>query len=414
MTDSSTSFAARLALALVAGLLLGTAGCSQEQPASAPAAPKVGVYVVQSQPYTVTATLPGRASAYMVSDVRPQIDGIIEKRLFTEGTEVKAGQVLYQIDARRYQAAYDSSKAELSQARAAVESARPLAERYEALARMDAISKQDRDNAVASLAQERANVATAQANLESARINLDFTRIKAPISGRIGASVYTPGALVTANQADALASINKLDPIFVDIQQSVAQYLTLKQAVDSGQLETDTDNAAPVQVTPEGASTPMTGKLQFAGVSVNQDTGSVMLRAIVPNADHTLLPGMYVRTQLVQGIDVKSILLPQQAVSRDASGQPTALVVDANDKVVQHKLEIAGATDDNRWRVTSGLKIGDRVVVQGSEKAKVGQAVQPTQVDIAANGSVKTVPGPQSGRADSTANTPGQPAASGG
>lgn len=372
-------------------IMIMIAGCSSEQTPPARPTPSVGVYTVQTQPYTVTETLPGRARAYMSSEVRPQIDGIIKKRLFTEGAEVKAGQVLYQIDASRYRAAYDSAKARLAQAKAAVESARPLAERYRALAKIDAISKQDRDNAVAALAQDQANVATARADLESARINRDFTRIKAPIKGRIGASTYTPGALVTANQTQAMATINQLDPIYIDIQQSVGQYLALKQAVDSGRLDTDNNDAAPVRVTPEGGQTTLNGKLEFSGVSVNQDTGSVMLRAIVPNPNHTLLPGMYVRTTLTQGIDVKAILVPQQGVSRDASGQPTALVVDSDQTVRSRRLEIAASANDNRWRVRSGLKAGDQVIVQGSGKIQIGDTVNPTVVSIDADGNVQAV-----------------------
>lgn len=383
------SLASRFITALC--VAAAVAGCSKEQTAPTSAPPKVGVYQVESQAYTVTETLPGRTRAYMVSEVRPQIDGIIKKRLFTEGADVEAGQVLYQIDPARYQAAYDSAKAELAQARAAVKSAEPLAKRYTELARIDAISKQDRDNAIASLAQDRAQVATAEAQLESARINLDYTRVKAPIAGRIGASAYTPGALVTANQSETLSTINQLDPIYVDIQQSVAQYLTLRRAIDSGQLTTDKDNAAPVQITPEGGHKTLDGKLEFSGVNVNEDTGSVMLRAIVPNPDHTLLPGMYVRARLTQGIDVKAILVPQQAVSRDTSGQPTALVVGADHQVRQRKLDIASATDDNRWRVNSGLKTGDQVIVQGRDKITIGQKVETTRVSIDADGNVHTV-----------------------
>lgn len=390
MTPSSRTSLPRRLIAVLC-IAAAVAGCSKEQATPTSAPPHVGVYQVTSQAYTVTETLPGRTRAYMESEVRPQIDGIIKKRLFTEGADVTAGQVLYQIDPARYQAAYDSAQAELAQAKAAVKSAKPLAKRYTALAKIDAISKQDRDNALATLAQGRAQIATAKANLESARINLDYTAIKAPIDGRIGASAYTPGALVTANQSEALSTINQLDPIYVDIQQSVAQYLALKRAIESGQLSTDKDDAAPVKVTPEGGHATLDGKLEFSGVSVNPDTGSVMLRALVPNPGHTLLPGMYVRARLTQGIDVKSILVPQQAVSRDATGQPTALVVGPDDKVVQRQLTIASATDDNRWRLSAGLKPGDRVIVQGSDKTGIGQSVKPIQVTITADGAVHTV-----------------------
>ncbi|MGB7755257.1 MAG: efflux RND transporter periplasmic adaptor subunit [Salinisphaera sp.] len=386
------SLVQRLSLPAAAALALLVGACSQSPTATPPGPTEVGVYRVKPQPYTVTETLPGRTRAYMSSDVRPQVDGIIKKRLFTEGADVKAGDVLYQIDPARYQAAVSQARAQLQQAQAVVKSAAPLARRYQHLASIDAISKQDRDNAVAQLAQDRADVANARANLQTAEINLGYTRITAPISGRIGASAVTPGALVTANQTNALTTINQLDPIYIDIQQSVSQYLTLKQAVATGALQTDKDNAAPVVVSPEGGSgTVLTGKLEFSGVEVDSDTGAVLLRAIVPNPDHTLLPGMYVRATLTQGIDVKSILVPQQGVERDAAGRPTALVVGPNGKVVRRKLTIASATDDNRWRVTSGLAAGDRVIVQGTAKVNVGDKVRAVDVTIDKAGNVHEV-----------------------
>ncbi|WP_353223024.1 efflux RND transporter periplasmic adaptor subunit [Salinisphaera hydrothermalis] len=378
----------RLGLPAAAVIVLLLTACSQPQSAAPKTLTTVGVYKVMPQPYTVTETLPGRTRAYMSSDVRPQVDGIIKKRLFTEGADVAAGDVLYQIDPARYEAAVSQANAQLQQAQAAVKSAAPLARRYQHLAAIDAISKQDRDNAVAQLAQDRADVANARANLQTARINLGYTRIKAPISGRIGASAVTPGALVTANQTNALTTINQLDPIYIDIQQSVSQYLTLKHAVATGALETDKNNAAPVTVSPEGSDTTLKGKLEFSGAEVAPDTGAVMLRAIVPNPDHTLLPGMYVRATLTQGIDVKSILVPQQGVQRDAAGRPTALVVGADGKVARHKLKIASATDDNRWRVTAGLATGDRVIVQGTDKVNVGDKVKAVPVTIDADGHV--------------------------
>ncbi|WP_423821946.1 efflux RND transporter periplasmic adaptor subunit [Salinisphaera sp. SPP-AMP-43] len=385
------SLAYRPGLLAIVAMVLLLAGCSESETTPERAPASVSVYQVSSQPYTVTETLPGRTRAYMTSDVRPQVDGIIQKRLFTEGAHVAAGDALYRIDASRYQAAVAQAKAQLQQAQAAVKSAEPLARRYQHLADIDAISKQDRDNAVADLAQDRADVANAKANLQTAQINLGYTQIKAPISGRIGASAVTPGALVTANQSDALTTINQLDPIYVDIQQSVSQYLTLKHAVATGELDTDSDNAAPVTVTPEGGHATLTGKLEFSSVTVESDTGTVMLRAIVPNPEHTLLPGMYVRARLTQGIDVKSILVPQQAVQRDASGEPTALLVDTDDKVTRHKLKIASATDDNRWRVTSGLSVGDRVIVEGTDKVSVGDRVDAVAVTLDANGDVREV-----------------------
>lgn len=382
----------RLSLPVAAVLALLLGACSQPSATSPPGPPEVGVYKITPRPYTVTETLPGRARAYMTSEVRPQVDGIIEKRLFTEGADIKAGEVLYQIDPARYQAAVARAKAQLQQAQATVKSAAPLARRYQHLAAIDAISKQDRDNAVAQLARDRADVADARASLKAAEINLDYTRIKAPIAGRIGASIVTPGALVTAHQADALATIHQLDPIYIDIQQSVGQYLALKSAVATGQLKTDQHNAAPVTVAPEGGgNTRLTGRLEFSGVAVDADTGTVLLRAIVPNPEHTLLPGMYVRATLIQGIDVQSILVPQQGVARDAAGRATALVVGPDGRVTRRKLEIAAATGDNRWRVTSGLAAGDRVVVQGREKVSVGDQVKAVAVTLDADGDVHAI-----------------------
>lgn len=371
--------------ALLVPVLLG--GCSKSAPKAHRGPVSVGVYAVQVKPYTLTTQLPGRTSAYLTSQVRPQVSGIIQKRLFREGSDVKAGQVLYQIDPATYQAAYDTAKAELAQARAVVQSARPLARRYKALSKMDAVSKQDLDNALATLAQDEATVQSDEAKLETARINLDYTRIKAPISGRIGASAYTPGALVTADQTDPLATINQLNPIYVDITQTSTQFLALRQALRSGQLKKVGDSEARVQVTAEGdGGPPMKGRLEFAGVTVDQGTGTVMLRAIVPNPNENLLPGMYVTARLVQGVDVKAILVPQQAVTRSASGQASCLVVGPDNKVTQRNLTIAGSVGDRFWRITSGLTAGDRVIVQGTDKVRTGQTVKPVAVVLNDNG----------------------------
>jgi RND family efflux transporter MFP subunit len=389
----------RLSIAIVAVCALAVAGCSESQkPAHTQAAITVGVYQVKLEPYTVTTNLPGRTRAYTTSEVRPQVDGIIKKRLFKEGEHVDAGDVLYKIDPAHYQAAVEQAKAQLAQAKAAVKSAAPLAHRYQELAKIDAISKQDRDNAVAELAQNKANVATAKANLKSARIDLGYTQIKAPISGIIGASAVTAGALVTANQSEALATINRLDPIYVDIRESADQYLLLRQALASGALETDAENTAPVIVSPAaGIGVHLQGKLEFSGVEVDPDTGSIMLRALVPNPDHLLLPGMYVRARLTQGIDVNALLVPQQAVERNTASGPTALVVNDDDKVEKRQLTIAAATRNHRWRVTSGLKAGDRVIVQGSGKVKPGSKVKPVAVTIDAKGGVHEIAGKQAG-----------------
>ncbi|RJS91603.1 efflux RND transporter periplasmic adaptor subunit [Salinisphaera sp. Q1T1-3] len=378
-------------LALLIGAAV-VAGCSQtDAPARQADVRDVGVYVVTPQRYTVRETLPGRTRATQQSEVRPQVEGIIEKRLFTEGADVAAGDVLYRIDPARYSAAVDEAEAQLAQARARLQSDAPLAKRYTELAKIDAISKQDRDNAVATLAQDKADVASAKASLKTARINLGYTRIKAPIAGRIGASTVTAGALVTTNQSEALTTITQLDPIYVDIQQSATQYLALKQAIDSGRLATDDNDAAPVRVTPEGSDLQLDGKLAFSGVTVDSDTGAVMLRAIVPNPAHDLLPGMYVRATLTQGIDVRALLVPQQAVSRNGKGEPSAFVIDADDTVEKKALTIAGATDDHRWRVTDGLTAGDRVVVQGAGQIQVGDRVTTTPL-VVRDGNLQPAP----------------------
>lgn len=382
----------RLGIAMAAACALAAAGCSQPEKPSAPGPAAVSVYQVTLQPYTVTETLPGRTRAFTASEVRPQVDGIIKKRLFKEGAHVDAGDVLYRIDPAHYQAALEQAKAQLAQARAAVKSAAPLAHRYSELAKIDAISKQERDDAIAKLAQDKANVGTAKANLKSAKINLGYTQITAPISGRIGASAVTAGALVTANQSDALTTINQLDPIYIDIRQSADQYLLLRHAIATGALQTDADNAAPVIVSPTaGGNMHLKGKLQFSGVEVDPGSGSILLRAVVPNPNHLLLPGMYVRAKLTQGVDVKSLLVPQQGVTRNTASGPTALVVDADNKVVRHKLTIASATEDHRWRVTSGLKAGDRVIVQGMGKVSPGDQVKPVPVTIDADGDVHEI-----------------------
>ena len=370
-----------IGMACVLGLYL--AGCDTSTTQAATESPAdVGVITVQASRYIVRQSLPGRTRARIQAEVRPQIQGIVEERRFTEGANVAAGDVLYEIESSRYEAALAQAQAELAQARARLQSDEPLAKRYTELAAIDAISKQERDNAQATLAQDKADIATANAAVKTARINLDFTRIRAPIDGQIGASRVTPGALVTTNQTDPLTTITQLDPIFVDIQQSAAQYLRLKQAVASGALATDDDQAAPVKVSPEGADLVLDGRLQFTSVQVDADTGSVMLRAIVANPAHDLLPGMYVQASLVQGIDTRALLVPQQGIDRSSAGKPTALVADETGHVAERQVTLAGATEDNRWRVRDGLAAGDRLIVQGMGKVKPGDAVAVTRLTM--------------------------------
>jgi membrane fusion protein (multidrug efflux system) len=350
-------------------------------PASAPPV-EVGFITVQPATVALTSEMPGRTSAYMVSDVRPQVGGIVKARLFTEGSDVNAGDVLYQIDPATYQASYDSAKAALAKARATLSSVRAKAQRYKDLVTINAVSKQDYDDATASLAEAEADVASDVAALESAKINLDYTKVTAPISGRIGKSSVTPGALVTASQSDALATVQQLDTIYVDVTQPSTDYLKLKRALASGKLTRIGDDQAKVKLMLEdGTAYPLDGALQFSDVTVDQTTGSISLRAIFPNPQHDLLPGMYVRAVLESGVDDQAILAPQQAVSRNAKGEAVAYVVAAGDKVEPRVLKTEQTYED-KWIISDGLKSGDRLIVNNLQKIQPGMIVKP--VDAAA------------------------------
>lgn len=364
-------------LALTAALML--AACSGQEEMKMPQT-EVGVVTLKTERLAVDSELPGRTSAYQTSDVRPQVGGIVRKRLFTEGADVKAGQVLYEIDPASYQASYDTAKGDLAQVEASVVSARPKAERYRNLLALDAVSKQDADDATATLRQAEASVAAAKASLQSARINLDYTRITAPISGRIGTSAYTPGALVTADQSTVLATINQLDPIYVDVTQSSTQLLKLRKQLDAGTLKAVDGKAVVKVVLEDGSTYSQSGTLEVIGAAVDEDTGTVKLRAVVPNPDHLLLPGMYVSAVLSMAVNEQALLVPQQAITRNTKGEATALVVGAEGKVEQRTLQTGEAIGD-RWVVTSGLKAGEKVVVQGTQKAKAGDTVKAVEVD---------------------------------
>lgn len=343
----------------------------------------VSVQPVTVQRMAMEQTLPGRTVAFMTSDVRPQVGGIIQKRLFTEGEQVKAGQVLYQIDPASYQAAYDNARGTLAQAEAAVLSARPKAERYESLVKADAVSRQDGDDALAALRQAEAAVVAARAGLQSARINLDYTRITAPINGRISTSTYTPGALVTAGQTTALTTIQQLDPIYVDVSQTSAQLLALRRQLASGALQS-VDGKAQVSVTLEDGSTyAHTGTLEFVGTAVDTGTGNVTLRAVLPNPDGLLLPGMYVRAVLPMAINDKAILVPQSAVTRNTKGEATVKLVGEGDKVVEQVVTLGDAVR-NQWVVTAGLNAGQRLIVANGSKASAGQTVKVQAANAAA------------------------------
>ncbi|MET0365056.1 MAG: efflux RND transporter periplasmic adaptor subunit [Sphingobium sp.] len=371
-------------LAIVALL----AGCSAQE-APPPAPPKVGIVTLRQEPVTLTNELPGRVTAAETSEVRPQISGVIRRRLFAEGSMVKAGQVLYEIEDAPYRATLGTAQGNLAKAQAAIEATRLQAERYRSLIGINAVSRQDLDNAESTARQARADVASQKSSVDSARVNLDFTRIRAPISGRIGRSIYTPGALVQAGQADALATILRTDSVYVDVTQSAAQILDLKTAMKDGALGRGAQDSARVQlILPNGKTYPVEGRLQFSEVGVDPDTGTVTLRATFPNSDGFLMPGMYVRARLVEGVRQQAILAPQQGITRDPRGRATALVVNAQNKVEQRTVTADRPVGD-KWIITSGLKAGDRLIVEGLMGLTPGATVQPgvpQQIAVAAKG----------------------------
>jgi membrane fusion protein (multidrug efflux system) len=337
--------------------------------------PDVGVVVIRYQPTQLTAELPGRTSPYQEADVRPQVNGILVKRLFEEGGLVKAGQPLYQIDPAPYKASFDSAKAALANAQANLATTKAKSERYANLLKQSAIAPQDYDDALAAWKQAEANVLQQQANLESARINLGYTTITAPITGRIGRSLVTVGALVTADQTNVLATIDTLDPIYVDINQSSSELLALKKALAEGQLNGGTPDAARATLTLEdGANYPLDGTLKFSEASVDPNTGAVVLRAVFPNPKGLLLPGMYVRAQIVEGTDPHAILAPQQGISRNEKGEPTALVVD-NRGIAQLRILQSSQAVGNSWLITAGLVPGDKMIVDGLQNVQPGAPV---------------------------------------
>ena len=357
------AFTAMVSAVALATLVL--TGCQESAPPPAAETPRVGVVTLQAQPFTLTTELPGRTSAYRIAEVRPQVDGIIQKRLFAEGSEVKVGQQLYQIDPSVYQASYKSAQATLA-------STQSLAERYKDLVSDQAVSKQAYDEAQAARLQ-------AEAALERARIDLRYTKVLAPISGRVGRSAVTEGALVNNGQSTALATIQQLDPIYVDVTQATKDLLRLRRDLESGKLQKAGENAAKVKLTLEdGSAYAHEGTLEFSEVSVDEGTGSVTLRAVFPNPDHLLLPGMFVHAQLGSAVNEQAILAPQQGVTRDPKGQATALVVGEGNKVELRKLQ-AERTAGNRWLVSEGLKPGDKLITEGLQFIKPGDEVIPEE-----------------------------------
>jgi membrane fusion protein (multidrug efflux system) len=338
------------------------------------------VVTLQASSVTLTTDLPGRTVAYRIADIRPQVNGLIQKRMFTEGGDVKSGQQLYQIDPGLYRASYESAKA-------AALSSRQQLQRYGPLAEINAVSKQDFETAVATAAQN-------QAQQDTARINLVYTRLLSPISGRIGRSSVTEGALVTADQTTALATVQQLDPIYVDVTQPSAVLLRLKREMAAGQLHSAGNNQAEVHLSLEdGSDYPQAGKLQFAEVSVDQSSGSVTLRAQFPNPDKLLLPGMFVTQRIEEGRRTDAILVPQQAVTHDQKGDATAMVVGAGNRVEPRQLETDRVIGD-QWLVTQGLAAGDKVIVEGLQFVKPDAVVAPEEFQAGAAGGKTETPPP--------------------
>lgn len=359
-------------------------GCdfqSRDRSKASPARPEVGVVTLHPRNVAITSELPGRIVASLVAEVRPQVAGIIQKRLFQEGGEVAEGAPLYQIDPAPYRAARDSAVAALRKAEASVPSAQAKVDRYHGLIKKNAVSTQDLEAAVAALAQARADVATAQANVASAKINLDYTTIKAPIGGRADKSSLTQGALMTAGQADTLTTIRTLDPIYVDLTRSSAALLDLRRAIDEGRIRLS-ERKVDVRLKLEnGWVYPMTGRLEFTEAKVSQTTGTATARTVFPNPSRLLLPGMYARAIVEEGVAPGGFLVPQRAVVRNVKGQATALVLDKDDKIEERVLAV-GKTVGNNWLVTAGLGDGDRVVVEGLQLVRAGQQARGVEVVI--------------------------------
>ena len=387
MKNKTLQVSATVKRIAVIGIFFGvltTAGCDPRDAANGAqpgGAPEVAVVIVQPQRVVLTTELPGRTSAYLVAEVRPQVNGIIQKRLFREGADVGAGDLLYQVDPAPFKAAYDNQRAALAKAEAELVTTRLRAARYGELLVDKAISQQDYDDVTAALQQAEAEVEYWKTAVQTARINLGYTRVVAPISGRIGKSDVTVGALVTAYQPGLLATIQQLDPIYVDVPQSSAELLRLNRSLGGGRLDTGEDNQRKVTLLLEdGSSYPLEGTLQFRDVTVESTTGSVILRIIFPNPDHVLLPGMFVRAVVKEGVLERAILIPQQAVSRDVKGNPVALVVDNADQVRQRMLALDRAVGD-KWLVLSGLVPGDRLIVEGSQKVRPGARARAVPFD---------------------------------
>ena len=371
------------------------AACGGEQaPQQGPGAVPVTVVTLAPQTVTLTRELPGRTHAFLVAEVRPQVDGIVKERLYTEGATVKAGQPLYQLDDATYRADYASAKAALARAEATLNTARLNARRSSDLVAINAVSRQEDENAVAALKQAEADLAAAQANVQRAGVILGYARITSPITGRIGKSSVTQGALVTANQAAPLATVQQLDPVYVDLAQSSAEFLELRKGIAAGRIEGAGD--LPVRILLEdGTQHAQDGKLAFSDVTVDPGTGSVALRVVVPNPQTVLLPGMYVRALVGSGFRENALLVPQQGIARDPKGHTTAMVVGADGKAELRPVRVSWAIDD-KWLVEDGLAAGDKVIVEGLQKIQPGATVEATEAGAAPPGAQSPpVPAPK-------------------
>ncbi|MDR3737180.1 MAG: efflux RND transporter periplasmic adaptor subunit [Acidobacteriaceae bacterium] len=371
-----------LALQLVMAVTL--TGCEKKADASLPAAapppPEVSVLTVHPQRLPLTTELPGRTSSYRVAEIRPQVGGVILQRMFTEGGDVKAGQQLYQIDPASYRASLASARATLAKAQATVRSAQLTVDRYKPLVQANAVSRQDYDNAVASLQQDQADVESGKASVQTAEINLAYTKMLSPISGRTSRSSITEGALVTTGQTTSLVTVTQLDPIYVDVTQPISLLLRLRREFAQGQLKAAGDNQAQVSLLLEdGSEYDQPGKLQFSEVTVDQGTGSVTLRAVFPNPHGVLLPGMFVRERLEEGVNEQALLVPQQAVTHTPQGAVSALFVTTDNKVEPRTLKTDRAIGD-KWLISDGLKDGDRIIVEGLQKVQPGMTVLPKEM----------------------------------
>lgn len=341
---------------------------------------EVAVVTLQPQAQRLISELPGRTKAWLSAEIRPQVGGIVQQRLFTEGAEVEAGEVLYVIDPDSYQAAFDQARAATAQALATLNSARLKAARYAELVKLDAVSQQDNEDAQASLHSAQASYQAAQAAEKSARIDLTRTRIATPIAGRVESSSVTPGALVTASQDTVLTTVQQLDPLYVDVTQSSAEVLRLKRELAAGRLSKSGEDEASIRLRLEdGSEYAHAGRLQFSGASVSESTGSVTLRAVVPNPDGLLLPGMYVRAVLEEAVDEQALLLPQRAVTRSHSGATSVLLV-VDGTVEMRQIEV-GRSVGNQWWVTAGLSAGEQVIVEGGQKVRAGDSVRVSAFD---------------------------------